>query len=191
MNKKSYMQRENDEINIFLEPENSEIITTILELIRNEPRGLTITDIALHLKINRNTVRKYTMMLTAGGYIEERTCGHTKVFNISNRMPLTSILDYLMEGILILDEKKEILYSNYFLNNNLNFETKDLIKFLKQSQVKDAIDKTAITGFAEKYIETDNSHKETKKLRVRFRSANSFSGKKMTIIYIAGDEKQE
>lgn len=51
----------------------------ILELIRNRPRGCTISEISDQLGISRPTVSKYLEVLVAEGEISKREVGNAKL----------------------------------------------------------------------------------------------------------------
>lgn len=57
----------------------------VIELLADNPRGLTITDIAEELDLTRQTVAKYVEILRAEGTIEQRKIGQAK-------------LNYLVDG---------------------------------------------------------------------------------------------
>jgi PAS domain S-box-containing protein len=85
---------------------------TILELIRLNPRGMTITDIASTIGHNRNTTAKYLEMLRISGNVEMIVIGPAKVFILSQRIPIQGILELRNEGILIVDSEICIISTN-------------------------------------------------------------------------------
>jgi len=91
---------------------DSEAITRVKQLIRHHPRGLTITEIARHLHLNRNVVAKYLDILLISGNVEMKQYGSAKVYTLSHRIPLTAMLSFHDDLILILNEKDEIVQIN-------------------------------------------------------------------------------
>ncbi len=89
-----------------------EELSRILNLLQGHPRGLTITEFARHLEINRNSVAKYLDVLVTSGHIESKTVGPAKVFFLSHRVPLSAMLNLSSDMILVLDDRKRILYVN-------------------------------------------------------------------------------
>jgi hypothetical protein len=51
----------------------------ILECLKNHPEGLTIVSIAKDTGINRITVSKYLLVMTAEGHISQRMVGTAKL----------------------------------------------------------------------------------------------------------------
>ncbi|UUX93560.1 winged helix-turn-helix domain-containing protein [Methanoplanus endosymbiosus] len=100
------------EITGFAEPENADKMISIMEVIKEDPRGVTISQLSDTLEINRNTIRKYAMVLAAAGYIEARSCGHTKIYNISKRIPAITVIENIFEGLFVLNFNDEVIYYN-------------------------------------------------------------------------------
>lgn len=61
---------------IFME---NNFMDRILQEIKKHPEGLTILDIAEKTKINRVTVSKYVLVLSAEGKISQRKIGTAKL----------------------------------------------------------------------------------------------------------------
>ena len=184
MNPKEIEEREQYEDAILFDEKNRDKILTTIKMIKEDPRGITISEIASKTGLNKNTVRKYALILAAGGYIEERSCGHTKVFTISNRVPITSVMDYAKEGILIIDEDNKIAYFNEFFKKFMKLDKNCLKLLIMQNEVKTALQRTAITGFTEKEIEYNTGQGLKIPMHMRFVSVNSFDGGKKTVIYV-------
>jgi PAS domain S-box-containing protein len=87
-------------------------ITKIKNLLKFRPKGLTISDISQHLKMNRNSVAKYLEILLISGHVEMRSFGAAKVFFISNRIPISAMLSFSSDNILVLDNELRILQIN-------------------------------------------------------------------------------
>jgi PAS domain S-box-containing protein len=87
-------------------------ITKIKNLLKFRPKGLTISDISQHLKMNRNSVAKYLEILLISGHVEMRSFGAAKVFFISNRIPISALLSFSSDHILVLDNDLRILQIN-------------------------------------------------------------------------------
>jgi PAS domain S-box-containing protein len=83
-------------------------LNKIRSLLKFHPRGLTISDISQRLKMNRNSVAKYLEILEISGSVEMRQMGAAKVFYLSQRIPLASILGFTKEGIVVINEDGRI-----------------------------------------------------------------------------------
>ena len=81
----------------------------IKELLKANPRGMTITDISDRIGINRNSVARYMDVLTISGQTEMRQFGPAKVFYLSQRVPLSDFLSFSSDYILIIDNEMKIL----------------------------------------------------------------------------------
>jgi PAS domain S-box-containing protein len=91
--------------------ENEELIT-IKEMLRKNPRGMSITDISRELNLNRNSVSKYVNMLLVAGEVEMKTHAAAKVYYLSQRVPLRAMLDFSTDAIVILDVNLAVVRAN-------------------------------------------------------------------------------
>ena len=92
-------------------------------LLVGSTKGLTVTEIARKMQINRNSVAKYLDVLLTAGIVEMKEVGSAKLFTISKRMSLTSIINVTSDYILVLDEESRVTFAN---ENMLSFEKKTL-----------------------------------------------------------------
>lgn len=91
--------------------ENEELIG-IKEMLRKNPRGMSITDLSRELNLNRNSVAKYVNMLVVAGQVEMKTYAAAKVYFLSQRVPLTSMLDFSTDSCIILDTTLTVVRVN-------------------------------------------------------------------------------
>ena len=96
-----------------------EELTRIRNLLRGHPRGLTVTDIARRIGVNRNSVAKYLDVLITSGHVEKKAVGPAKVYFLSPRVPVSALLNLSSDYIIMLDEKRKIWHVN---NSLLAFE---------------------------------------------------------------------
>ena len=87
-------------------------LARVIDLLRDEPRGLSITDISKSLDMNRNSVSKYLNMLVISGRVDMRTVGVAKVYFLSSRVPISSLLDFSSDAVLVLNGSQEIVLAN-------------------------------------------------------------------------------
>lgn len=92
-----------------LNPEKTEKIKILL---RHNPRGLTISALASRLKMNRNLVAKYLDVLLFSGYVEMQVTGTAKVYYLSHRIPISAMLEFSSDYILVLDADERIIQAN-------------------------------------------------------------------------------
>ncbi|MGA2161259.1 MAG: PAS domain S-box protein [Methanoregula sp.] len=81
-----------------------EEISRIKEEIEKHPEGLSITDIAGLLGINRNSVAKYMDILQIQGSVDGRKRGTSKVYYISHRIPADSLRKVCSRPFVALDQ---------------------------------------------------------------------------------------
>jgi len=93
-------------------PADEDEIGKIKELLKNEPRGLSIRQITDQLPANRNLVAKYLDMLLVSGQVEMRTVGMAKMYYLSHRVPISAMMDASSDLIVVLDENLRIIRVN-------------------------------------------------------------------------------
>ncbi len=89
-----------------------EKITRIKTLLKFNPKGLTITEISQRLKLSRISVSKYLDILLISGQVEMKMYGVAKAFFLSTRVPISAMLSFSSDFILILDNNLQILQIN-------------------------------------------------------------------------------
>lgn len=84
----------------------------IRNLLKDNPKGLTIEEVSKKLSLNRATAAKYLNSLMISGQAELRELGRAKIFYLSQRLPLTNMLSLSSDLILILDRDLFIQEAN-------------------------------------------------------------------------------
>jgi PAS domain S-box-containing protein len=84
----------------------------IERLLKEQPKGLTITEISDALDLNRNSAAKYLDVLLTSGRVEQRTVGPAKIFFLSQRLPLQAMLNFSTECIVVLDKDMNVTQAN-------------------------------------------------------------------------------
>ncbi|MCM2465074.1 PAS domain S-box protein [Methanoculleus oceani] len=84
----------------------------VLRTLRFRPKGMTITEIAKALGVNRNSVSKHLEVMQAAGHVESRLVGNAKVYSVAQRVPLSAFLCFTKNLILILDADLTIVQAN-------------------------------------------------------------------------------
>jgi len=92
--------------------EDGEFLNRIRGLLKIYPRGLTISEISQRLKCNRNSVAKYLEILQISGTVEMQQMGAAKVYYLSQRVPISSLLGFTKEGILVISSDGRIIQVN-------------------------------------------------------------------------------
>jgi PAS domain S-box-containing protein len=99
----------------------------IKRILKSNPKGCTIMELSRKLNTNRNSVAKYLEMLLVSGQVEVETFGTAKVYVLSQRIPISTLLDLTTDLIVVLDSDLKIVQTN---DNFLSFfgkERKDLV----------------------------------------------------------------
>lgn len=94
-----------------MEPYEKEL-AFVKKVLKENPKGMTVSDISKEIKINRNSVAKYLDVLLISGHVEMRTIGPAKVFSISHRVPLSAMLNFSSDYILVLDKDLKVVQVN-------------------------------------------------------------------------------
>lgn len=102
-------------------------IKRIETILKENPKGMTVTDIARSIKINRNSVAKYLDIMRISGHVEMITFGPAKVFFPARRVPVTDLLHFTSDYILVFDEDLKITFVNKTLLRFLDETTEHII----------------------------------------------------------------
>ena len=112
-------------------------ISLIKKTLQENPKGMTVTDIARKIRINRNSVAKYLDIMRISGHVEMITFGPAKVFFPARRIPVLDLLNYTSDYILVFDEEYKITMINDALINFLRIERANIIGQSVVETVKD------------------------------------------------------
>ncbi len=89
-----------------------EELPKILDVLKANPKGMSVSDIAQELGANRNTVSRYLDMLLISGEVEMRTYGKAKVFYLSQRVPISAMLNCSSDMVIVLDQDLRVVQVN-------------------------------------------------------------------------------
>jgi PAS domain S-box-containing protein len=81
---------------------------TIRQHLLEHPQGLTQSDLSRDLKINRVSLAKYLATMVAYGELECRTIGKAKLYTLTKRLPLESILWHTEDHVIITDNTGKV-----------------------------------------------------------------------------------
>lgn len=88
------------------------VFSRIKEVLKDNPRGMNVTEIAREIKMNRLSVAKYLEILVVSGHIDVKAFGPAKVYYISSRLPISAMLSLSSDFIIILDKDLNIIHMN-------------------------------------------------------------------------------
>ena len=106
---------------------DQEKVDRLKQILKWHPRGITISDLASKMEINRNLVAKYLDILLISGQVEMQVIGAAKVFFLSQRVPISSILEFSSDMLIILDSNQKIVQINEPVLLQLNKKKEMLI----------------------------------------------------------------
>ena len=96
-------------------------LARIKNFLKGSAKGYTVTEISHAIDINRNSVAKYLDVLCISGAVELKVIGSAKIYTLTKRIPISSILSLSSDYLFVLDEDFIVTYVN---ENVLNFEQK-------------------------------------------------------------------
>lgn len=102
-------------------------IALIKKVLKENPKGMTVTDIARKIEVNRNSVAKYLDIMRISGLVEMITFGPAKVFFPTRRVPLNNLLNYTSDYILVFDNNYKITMINDTFLNFINAEREEIL----------------------------------------------------------------
>lgn len=87
-------------------------LVAIKDLLKKNPEGMSVTNISKALRKNKNTIGRYLDILLISGQVDMRAYGMAKVYTLSQRVPLSAMLSYSREMIMVLDDEQRIIDIN-------------------------------------------------------------------------------
>jgi PAS domain S-box-containing protein len=121
----------------------------IKDILKKNPQGMTVTQIAHKTGINRNTVGRYLENLLVSGQVEMRRFGMKKIYALSQRVALSSILSISSELVVQLDSSLRIIYANEPFLKLVETDNTDILgKNIEYTPVSIVFDEL-FTGFIE------------------------------------------
>jgi len=103
-------------------------ISAIRNLLKGSPRGMSISEIADQLDTRRNLISRDLKYLHRLGQVEMQSIGTSKVYFYTAKIPVSGILNYSSDMIMVLDENREIIEVNEPLLSMVRKEREDLVR---------------------------------------------------------------
>lgn len=91
---------------------DQERINLIKQILKWHPRGMTISNLTSKMKLNRNLIAKYLDMLLISGQVEMMTIGVAKVYFLSQRVPVSAMMEFSSDLVIMIDHNGKILQVN-------------------------------------------------------------------------------
>lgn len=105
----------------------TEELSNVIEILKENPHGLSVSDIAARISVNRNTVSRYLDMLRISGQVDMRMYGKAKVFFISQRAPISAIINFSSDMVAVIDKDLTIAQVNDSLCSFLGVERTEIL----------------------------------------------------------------
>jgi len=106
---------------------DQERVDTIKQHLKWNPRGLTISVLSSKVNMSRNLVAKYLDMLLISGQVEMQIIGAAKVYFLSHRVPISAMLEFSTDYVVVLDSEQRVIQVNEPLLLLLNKKRDSLI----------------------------------------------------------------
>ncbi|MGA9141477.1 MAG: PAS domain S-box protein [Methanocella sp.] len=87
-------------------------LSTITAALNESRRDMTILEISKAVGMNRHSVAKYLEVLVAAGQVDMRAFGRSKIYSVSQRVPISAMLSYSTDLIITLDKDLRARYVN-------------------------------------------------------------------------------
>ncbi len=107
---------------------DSEKVDKIKRILKWHQRGMTISDLASEMKMNRNLVAKYLDMLLISGHVEMQLIGAAKVYFLAQRVPISALLEFSSDLVIVVDSEQKILQVNEQVPTLLDMPREALIR---------------------------------------------------------------
>lgn len=102
-------------------------IDLIKKILKLSSHGMSVTEIARTLNKNQHSVGRYLDILLVSGHVEMRMYGKAKVYSLSSRVPLNTLMGGLDDLILVIDNNNRIVRINDQFLQLIKKARKDLL----------------------------------------------------------------
>lgn len=106
---------------------NHEGRTKILEILKENPRGMSVTQITEIIGMNRITIGHYLDLLRTSGEVDMETYGQSKVYDISQRVPIQAMMNLSSDYVIVLNNDLKIVQVNNNIISLLHRRKEDII----------------------------------------------------------------
>jgi PAS domain S-box-containing protein len=152
----------------------------IHDLLSRYPRGLSIKEISQKLRRHRNSVSRDLQVLLLSGQVLQQAFGITRVYSLAQRTPVSRILHYTSDMVLIVDHSGTMIDANTpfltFLScrfdelegKNINSEEHPLFCAIKTCSAGDFPPGTSLSATYQVSTENRVCHLKIKKINTVF-----------------------
>lgn len=157
----------------------------IRNTLSKHPRGLTIKELSQKLHRHRNSVSKDLHALLLSGQVLQQAFGSTRVYSLAHRTPVSRILHYTSDMVLIVDQNGIMIDANTplltFLScspeeldgKNINSEAHPIFNAIKTCSTRDSAGETPLSTTFRITTENRFCHLKIKKINTVFEDGAS------------------
>lgn len=92
-------------------------LSRILDLLKDNPRGMSVKQIASAIGMNRISIARYLDVLRTAGQVDMEPYGQAKVYYLTRRVPINNLINLSSEAVISIDASMRIIEANKtFLN---------------------------------------------------------------------------
>jgi PAS domain S-box-containing protein len=91
---------------------NHKELSRILEILKDNPRGMSVKQIAEAVGMNRISVARYLDVLQIAGEVDMVPYGQAKVYHLSHRVPVSALLNFSSDFVMVLGPGQRIVQAN-------------------------------------------------------------------------------
>lgn len=143
-----------------------EELTRISEVLKENPKGMAVREIADAIGMNRNTVSRYLDMLRVAGQVDMKTYGKAKVFYVSQRMPISAMMDCAVDMVFVVDPLITVVEANDAICTFLKGCRDDIVGRNMRDSALVAFDHPLIVGRINDAMEGRGSTDELRYMRM-------------------------
>jgi PAS domain S-box-containing protein len=92
--------------------QNHKELTNILQILRDNPRGMSLKQISEAIGMNRISVARYLDILRASGQVDMVPYGQAKLFYLSHRVSVSALLDFSSDLVVVIGRDQHIVQAN-------------------------------------------------------------------------------
>jgi len=91
---------------------NHKEFSNILEILKENPQGMSVKQIAEAIGMNRISVARYLDILLISGQVDMVPFGQAKVYTLTHRVPVNALLNFSSDYVVVLGRDQKIIQAN-------------------------------------------------------------------------------
>jgi PAS domain S-box-containing protein len=140
--------------------DNKNIPELIKEILKTNPRGMTVAEIAKTIGMNSQSTGRHLDVLAAAGHVDVRTFGRSKAYYLSQRLPIMAMMNLSPNIILVLDKELRVVNMNQKFLDLTSIRRSDILNKCLEDISFPLAFRPGITPFAARALDGDRSQIE-------------------------------